>query len=126
MPVFNAAQSLASAINVGDLITLFAATDTLTAPANSIVFTLASPGPRTIGNIQFQIHFASAPTAVVKIFGSNQAPTSAGPDANAVLLWTSTNLQNDNFIANDALLFHWAELVSQSAGGALTVTAHAQ
>jgi hypothetical protein len=71
---------------------------------------------------QFTINFASSPTAVVKIFGSNTAPTSAGPDPNGFLLYTSTNTQADQYEDGFAYIFYWAELVSQSGGGALSVT----
>jgi hypothetical protein len=73
---------------------------------------------------QFQIGFASAPTAVVKIFGSNNAPTSSAPDSNGILLYTSTNTQNDNYVDGSAFAYYWAQLASQSAGGALTLTMH--
>lgn len=125
MPVFNSAKGLVTAINCGDLLTLFAATDTLTAPATSIVFTSSSAGPRPIGNVQWQWGFAAAPTAVVKLYGSNNAPTAAGVDPAAILLNTSTNTQNDSYNDGSVFLFRWAVLTSQSGGGVLVLTVKA-
>ena len=122
MPAFNANDRLTYCIPIGDMIDLFASTDTLTAPVYSIVTTIQQPGMQVRGVRQFTINFASSPTAVVKIYGSNIAPTSAGPDPNGFLLYTSTNTQADQYEDGFAYIFYWAELVSQSGGGALTVT----
>ena len=123
MPVFNTALPNARAVSSGDTVTLFAATDTVAATNNSVVIAPAVPGPIARGVITFTTHFASAPTAVVEIFGSNTAPTTAGPQG-GIILYTSTNLQNDTYSDNSAYAFYWAQLPSQSAGGAVTVIAH--
>lgn len=104
-----------------DNYTLFASTDTLTAPAVSQAVTFSTPGSQPRGLVTFQTNFASAPTAVVEIFGSNSQPTSSAPQ-NGVILYTSTNTQADVYTDNSAFMFYWAKLVSQSGGGALTVT----
>jgi hypothetical protein len=122
VPAFNGNGPLTTATGVGGLIPLFAPSDSLTAPVNSRVVVVSQSGPTVRGVRQFQIGFASAPTAVVKIFGSNNPPTSAGPDPNGFLLYTSTNLQNDQYEDASAFSYYWAQLASQSAGGALTVT----
>jgi hypothetical protein len=124
MPAFNGNGFLTHSIGLGDTATLFSASDSLTAPVNSIVVCILQSGPTVRGVRQFQIGFASAPTAVVEIFGSNNAPTTAGPDPGGQLLYTSTNTQNDYYTDGTAFAFYWAKLVSQSAGGALTVTMH--
>ena len=67
------------------------------------------------------INFASSPTDVVKIYGSNIAPTAAGVDPNGFLLYTSTNTQADQYEDGNAFIFYWAHLTSQSGGGTLTV-----
>lgn len=124
MPAFNGnANILATLVSPGDTISLFAATDTLTAPVNSFVLSVNDSAPFGRDLITFQGNFASSPTAVWEVYGSNTYPTSSAPQ-NGVLLYTSTNKQADNYTDNLAFAFYWAELVSQSAGGALTLTAH--
>ena len=121
MPVFNANDRLTSCIPVGDSVQLFSPTDVLVAGNNSIVVCIQQPGPGVRGVRQFTINFASSPTDVVKIYGSNIAPTAAGPDPNGFLLYTSTNTQADQYEDSFAYIFYWAQLTSQSGGGALTV-----
>jgi hypothetical protein len=121
MPVFNANDRLTYCIPTGDSIQLFSSTDTLAAGNQSIVVCIQQPGPGVRGVRQFTIHFASSPTDVVEILGSNLAPTSAGPDPAGFVLYTSTNTQNDQYEDGNAFIFYWAKLVSQSGGGALTV-----
>ena len=122
MPTFNGNGPLTFSMCIGDLYSFFSSSDSLTAPVFSRVACIQQAGPGVRGVRQFAINFASAPTAVVKIFGSNNAPTAAGPDPNGFLLYTSTNTQNDQYEDGAAYQFYWVELVSQSAGGALTVT----
>ncbi len=121
MPAFNANDRLTYCIPVGDAIDLFASSDTLTAPVSSIVCCIQQPGPGVRGVRQFTINFASSPTDVVEVLGSNIAPTSAGPDPNGFVLYTSTSTQADQYEDANAFIFYWAKLVSQSGGGALTV-----
>lgn len=106
-----------------DSYTLFASTDTLAAGNNSQIIAIGTAGPVPRGVMTFQGDFASAPTAQWIIYGSNTQPTSAGPQ-NGVALYTSSNKQHDNYTDNLAFIFYWAQLVSQSAGGALTLTVH--
>lgn len=123
MPVFNANDRLTYSISIGDSINLFNA-ETLTAPANSIVVCIVQAGPGVRGVRQFASSFASSPTAVVKIYGSNTAPTAAGPDPNGFLLFTSTSTQFDQYVDDNGFIFYWAQLASQSGGGAVTVSMH--
>jgi hypothetical protein len=130
MPLFNSfAASLAVGIAPGDTIPVFAATDTLAAGSISTVIAPSS-GKQTRGNITWQGNFASSPTAVVTIYGSNNYPTgatgtSAGSvDSGAQSLYTFTNEQSFSQADNSTFAFYWAKLVSQSGGGALTLTAH--
>ena len=106
-----------------DSFTLFAATDTLAAGNNSQVITIGATGPVPRGVMTFQGDFASSPTAVWEILGSNTQPTSSAPQ-NGVVLYTSTNMQHDNYTDNVAFTFYWAQLVSQSGGGTFTLIVH--
>ena len=110
------------ALYPGDTYALFAATDTLAGGSNSQVITNVAAGLQPRGLITFQWSFASSPTAVVEIFGSNVQPTTA--PQKGTILYTSTNTQNDSYTDNLAFAFYWAQLVSQSGGGALTLTVH--
>ena len=111
------------ALYPGDTYSLFSTSDTLTAPAYSQVVFIDAAGLQPRGLATWTINFASSPTAVVKIFGSNTQPTSSAAQ-NGVLLYTSTNTQSDNYTDNVAFAFYWAELVSQSGGGALSLQVH--
>lgn len=122
MPIFNGYGPLTVQAGPGDRIPLFSATDSLAAGNNSVVLAIAHAAPFGQRLITFEGNFAAAPTAVWEIFGSNTYPTTAGPQ-NGVLLYTSTNVQKDNYTDNLAFAFYWAQLVSQSAGGALTLIA---
>lgn len=123
MPPFNgAANSLTTTAGPGDSPALFATSDSVTAPVFSRVIAIYRAAPPGVKQVAFQTQFATAPTAVVEIFGSNTPPTSAGPQ-NGILLYTSTNKQSDSYIDTSGFAFYWAELVSQSGGGALSVQA---
>ena len=129
MPVFNSFGALVTAVAPGDTITLFAASDTLVAGSISQVITPQS-GKQTRGIITWQGNFATSPTAVVTIYGSNTYPTGAtgtsagNVDAGAQALNSFTNTQSFSQADNSTFAFYWAKLVSQSGGGALTLTAH--
>jgi hypothetical protein len=124
MPIFAGNGPLAVSVCSGTQITLFdAVADSLTAPATSRVIAPVDSGPVQRGGITFQTQFASSPTAVVTIYGSNTPPTSVGPQ-NGVSLFTSTNKQADNYTDNLSFAFYWAVLTSQSGGGALSLIAH--
>lgn len=111
------------ALSPGDTYALFSSADSLTPPAFSQVITITSAGLQRRGVATWTTNFASSPTAVVKIFGSNTQPTSTAAQ-NGALLYTSTNTQSDNYTDNLAFAFYWCELISQSGGGALTVSVH--
>lgn len=99
----------------GDSFYLFNA-ETLTAPVASVSF---ARGPGVVGSDQgmtFQMSFVAAPTAVLKIQGSNLDLDAAYED-----LWTSNNTQYDNYTDTARWAFYRAKLVSQSGGGAVTV-----
>jgi phosphopantetheine adenylyltransferase len=99
---------------------LFAASDTLTAPAKSIAIApIAARGINRI--VTFMIQFASAPTNSLVIQGAN-----TDTDAAYQTLYTSTNKQLDNYTDTVAWTYYRAYLVSQSAGGVLTVLAQVQ
>lgn len=122
MPTFQGYGPLSVQGGPGDRFTLFAPSDTLVAGSQSRVIAIAHAAPFGVKAQTFQLSFATTPTAVVEIFGSNIPPTVAGPDPNGVLLYTSTNKITDNYTDNLAFEFYWAQLISQSAGGALTLT----
>jgi hypothetical protein len=124
MPVFNgSANNLATQVQPGDTVTLFAASDTLTAPAVSTVIAPVDAGPVERSCITFQAHFASTPTASLTIKGSNFPPTSAGPQ-NGITIGAAITTQNAAVVDTAGYAFYWASLDSQSAGGAVTVIAH--
>lgn len=125
MPLFNPVRPGALAVSVGETFVLFAATDTLTAGSLSAVFTVADSGPVPRQAIGFTFNFTTAPTAVVELLGSNTMPTASGPQ-NGVVLYTSTNQPQDKFLDSNSFAFYWALLVSQSAGGALSLIGHVQ
>lgn len=124
MPIFNgSANNLATQVQSGDTVTLFAASDSLTAPAVSTVIAPVDAGPVQRSAITFQAHFATSPTASLTIKGSNFPPTSSGPQ-HGVTIGTAITTQDASVTATEAYAFYWASLDSQSAGGAVTVIAH--
>jgi hypothetical protein len=93
--------------------------EVLTAPQASVAFSRANaPGAQT--TYTFSIDYASAPTAVMTIQGSN-----TDVDADYVTLYTSTSIQHDFWTDTGAWKYYRAALVSQSGGGAVTVKVHA-
>jgi hypothetical protein len=104
-------------INPGDSIVLFNA-ESPAAPQPSVAFA-RGVGPMNIpAGIVFTISFAAAPTDSLVIQGSNQ-----DIDSQYQTLYTSTNKQTDFYADLGEFLFYRAKLVSQSAGGAVTVIA---
>lgn len=117
MPLYTDTTKGPVAAQPGDTITLFNA-ETLTAPTSSIALNRATgPGNKPSG-IVFTIRYASAPTGVMTIQAANDNVEAQYQD-----IWTWTSTQNDWYA--DAGNFAWyrAHLVSQSAGGAVTVVA---
>ena len=111
-----ATGQLATMLVPGDALTLFNA-ETLTAPQASIAISI---GPAVGGGyapLTFDIEFAAAPTATVAIQGAMNDVDSAYQT-----LYTSTSLQQDNYADYGKFRFYRAKLLTQSAGGALTVT----
>jgi len=103
-------------VNAGDQITLWNA-ETPVAGAASLNFNRGSdPVAGQPNVIVFAISFATAPTAVVEIQGSNDL-------VNWNTLYTSTNTSPDYYGDAGGFAFYRALLVSQSGGGAITVIA---
>lgn len=119
MPAYGSLQSggLTSLCPGDPLLTLFAASESLTAPVSSIAFSRGQSPSGSDQGITFQMSFAASPTAVVVIQGSNVDVDAAYED-----LWTSTNTQYDNYTDTARWSFYRAKLSSQSGGGALSVT----
>lgn len=110
------------AIAPGDRVALFAA-ESPTAPQASVAI---CPFPNFVGgpprSLVFTISWAAAPTtAVLQIQGAND---DLDASYNANVLHTTTNTQNDFYADLGQFAFYRAKLVSQSAGGAVTVEVH--
>jgi len=100
----------------GDSYLLFKA-ESPTAPQRSIAFNMGyNPGGGGNTPIIFQATWATTPTAVVTIFGSNTDIA-----ADYVALGT-INAQGGFYADGGGFAFYCAELTSQSGGGAVTVT----
>lgn len=101
----------------GDVLVLFNA-ETITAPEASIAIAI---GPNPGGGyapLAFDIEFSAAVvTASTLIQGAMN-----DVDPAYQTLFTSTNLQQDNYGDLGKFRFYRAKLASQSAGGTLTVT----
>jgi hypothetical protein len=121
MPTFNQYGPLSVQVSPGDTMQLFTA-ETLTAPATSKVYALLDSGAVERRSILFQANWATTPTASLVIYGSNTAPTTAGPQ-NGVALGSAITA-NGVYQDTAGFKFYWATLASQSAGGALTLTGH--
>lgn len=106
-----------TALQPGDSLDLFNA-ETPAAPQASIAFARGSSPSGSDQGVTFQIAFAAAPTASVVIQGSN-----IDSDADYETLYTSSNKQFDAYTDTGRWAFYRAKLVSQSAGGAVTVLA---
>jgi len=121
MPLFAGFGPLSVQVGSGTTIPLFNA-ETLTAPATSPVIAPVDAGPVERNAITFEATWATAPTASLSIFGSNVAPTVAGPQAGVSLAIMAA--QNGSYTDTNGYAFYWAVLASQSAGGAVSVIAH--
>ncbi len=106
-----------TAVAPGERFTLFNAETFSAFPQSSVAFNRALEPGMNGGAMTFQMSFASAPTAVVKIQGSN-----VDLDAAYETLWTSNNTQYDNYTDTARWAYYRVQIYSYSAGGALTVT----
>jgi hypothetical protein len=127
MPLYGVPQSGPNATNSGLNLTSLAPGDgpfylfnaeTLTAPQASVAFARATAFGGADNGTTFNIRFAAAPTAVVVIEAAN-----VDVDANYVSVFTLTDTQIGAYTDIGRSCFYRARLVSQSGGGALTVTA---
>ena len=123
MPIYGVAQAGSnptaglnlSVVQPGDSYVLFNG-EVITPPQASVAFVRGNSISESDQGMTFQMSFATAPTAVLVIQGSN-----VDLDAAYETLWTSTNTQYDNYTDTTRWTYYRAKLVSQSAGGAVTV-----
>lgn len=106
-----------TALQPGDELYLFNA-ETPAAPQASIAFARGYSPSGDDAGVTFQILFAAAPTDSLVIQGSN-----IDSDADYETLYTSTSKQQDAYTDTGRWAFYRAKLVSQTAGGAVTVLA---
>jgi hypothetical protein len=104
----------------GDTFTLFNAEDvTALAPQASVAVAMGyGPGGGANPPVVFAISFASAPTDSLVIQASN-----TDVDADYQTLSTSTNKQHDYYADQGGFAYYRAKMVTQSAGGAVTIIA---
>lgn len=103
MAVFNSAKSLATVISPGDDIELLNGTNDA-AGSTSIVITPGQAG-FSIRAITFAVNFPST-VGSVTLYGSNTAPTSAGPQTGMTL--ATINALTGNYTDTNAYAFYWA------------------
>jgi len=121
MPNYTTAGGVV-ALQPGDIYLLFNA-ESPTAPQASIPFATGyNPGGGSCPPIVFTAEWASTPTAVVSIYGSNKAPAADYHASD----WTPSALgtistQSGYYADAGGFAFYLAVLTSQSAGGAVTV-----
>lgn len=111
----------------GTTLKLFNA-ESITPAQASIAFSRGyAPGGSGGFPITFQIEFAAVPTAVTQILATNvyQYPGKVFNLAEWTVVYTSTNLQTDAYTDAGASMFYCAYVVSQSAGGVITVIVNA-
>ena len=106
----------------GDSLALFN-NETVTAAQASIVMARANSPSDSDAGTTFFMEFASAPTSSLEILGSNKPPAAVFNANDWVVLATSTNKQQDSYTDTARFAYYCAYLVSQSAGGKLTVIA---
>src|SRR5574337_959180 len=108
-----------SALCPGESYTLFNGTESPGAAVKSVAFARGTNPALDTAGTTFTITFASAPTAQVLIQASN-----VDLDAQYQTLWTSNNLQTDNFTDDvGRWAFYRAVLNTYAAGGMPTVIA---
>jgi hypothetical protein len=111
------------ALQPGDIYLLWNA-ESPSATQASIPFAVGyAPGGSGASVITFTAEWATTPTAVLSIYGSNKAPAATFTAAD----WTPTALgtitaQSGYYADAGGFAFYCAVLTSQSAGGAITVT----
>lgn len=96
----------------GDSLNIFDGTETPAAALTSLQFSRGQSPSASDQGTTFQIIFPSAPSAVVLIQASN-----VDVDADYQTVWTSTNLQNDNYTDTTRWAFYRAKLSTYSSGG---------
>jgi|SRR5580658_1762783 hypothetical protein len=119
MPAYGTVQGggVLTQLNAGDQMYLWNA-ETPVAGTASLAFARGSdPVAGQPNLIVFTISFATAPTDVVNIQGSNDL-------VNWETLYTSTSTSPDYYGDAGGFAFYRALLVSQSGGGAVTVIAN--
>lgn len=139
MPLYGAAQSGSSAtlsfdgagnpiytpkpglnltsLGPGEFMKLFDA-EVVAAGQASIAISRGNSPSAADNGITFQIIWASAPTAVIEIQGSN-----VDVDADYETLYSSSNVRYDNYTDTVRWQYYRAKVISYSAGGACTVNA---
>lgn len=119
MPNYGTLQSGGgvTAVAPGDSMVLFNA-ESPTAPQASIAFARGIGITGQPSGIVFTAKWAAAPTATLAIQGSN-----ADVDADYQTLNTVTNSQYANYADVGNFLFYRGKLLTQSAGGAVTLIA---
>ena len=121
MPDYGAAQSGGlTVLYPGDAMELFAS-ESPDAPQASMVFARGQSAVETDAGSTFQTEFASSPTSVVEILGSNQMPGLDFTLADWAVLYTSTDKISDSYTDTGRWAYYCAYLASQSGGGAVTV-----
>ena len=103
-------------VSPGDFYKLFDA-EVVAAGTTSVAFSRGHSPSMDDAGMTFQMSWASAPTAVIEIQGSN-----IDSDAFYETLWSSSNTQFDNYTDTARWAFYRAKVISYSAGGAVTVT----
>lgn len=115
MPLYGDTTKSPVALIPGQNLKLFDA-ETPSAGQSSIAFNRSpAPGDQVPSPIVFTFAFASAPTAVVTVQGSND-----NVEANFQDLYTSTSLQHDFYADQGIFAWYRYHCVSYSAGGAFT------
>lgn len=105
MPAFNPNLSFPyTALQVGESYALWNIEPTISG-ANSVVICRAPAVDSTTG-ITFQYNFSATPNGSLVFYGSNVAPTAAGPQ-NGIILQTYTNTQAGSFTDTNFFAFYW-------------------
>ena len=105
MPAFNGNLSVPyTALQIGESYPLWNNEATVSG-ANSVVICRAPAVDSTTG-ITFQYNFSAVPVGSLVFYGSNVAPTAAGPQ-DGIVLQTYTNTQAGSFTDTNFFAFYW-------------------